>query len=489
MYFFNDLTKQLKDLCTSGLAISPWLAGVDGTGRFDPIIFEIIDSAALDFTAIHWTEEERIKAFGILPVHERLPRTALYETIASTAVLLANDRTGYLDVEENLSREVIQMVENFVTKYGLGTFVQIYCLVTSYENQNALAYYKSIPEKEFLLGHWHRPWIDYTLTDELVLGTLLQNYQIVIRKNRRYVEMSDQGYEAFRKTGEILNKSGYLEHRMHWLHISQFNLFDDYETMAHAIWPESISLRQRFLEWSGIKSGMKVLELGCADGEFTFDGGLAQLVGPTGRVISIDPSARMIARAETKRCNLDVDWVEFRKGKAECLPFDDGTFDAVIGVGFLHFTDLEVALREMKRVTHSNGIVASFHPLKARLDVEFFQQWFSPLLELSVQRKEPPKDFLLFPNQAPLAFESAGFHNVIKDEAPLITLFHDPDKVIQHFIYGVGWFQEELSMLPWRARKEIVELLRQRGHEIITNYPKDELVFTFPMQMVKGEVI
>ena len=57
--------------------------------------------------------------------------------------------------------------------------------------------------------------------------------------------------------------------------------------------------------------------------------------------IGIDPAAKLLKKAKAPVI----------KGKAECLPFPDKTFDIVISVTAIHhFDDVEKSLKEMKRV-------------------------------------------------------------------------------------------------------------------------------------------
>ena len=487
MFIYPDLIDEFREFEAAGLVISPWLAGVNGNGRFDASIFEMLDEGIRSFAIRSWTEWERLHVLNDLPSPEKLPRTAMYEIVASTAVLMAHERTGGLEVDELLAAEALEKTVAFAQQHGFSKLLQLYMIATSWENQNAIAYYGSIPEREFLPGHWHRPWVDYDLGEELLFGTLLGNYRIDIIDGHRFVALTDEGRESLRLGHDILEKSGYLAQRLRMLRISQLSRFTDYEQLSAEIWPNASELRREFLDWSGIEPGMRVLELGCANGVFTFAGGLAERVGPTGHIIGIDPSAGMIKRAWQQQRSRGVDWAEFRQARAEELPFDDGVFDAAIGVGFLHFTDLDLAAREMRRVTKPGGIVASFHPLKSQiLNEPAMREWFLPILELKGDHQAQSRDFTLFPEQAPQAFKAAELLDLVVDERRLTTIFQDPDKVIRHFMYGVGWLQEELSTLPWKAREDIIETVRKRGKEIGRKYPPEELVSYFPMQMLRG---
>ena len=483
-----ELDHTLRTLYGSGLVISPWLAGVDNRDRFDSGVFERLDLEARELAATHWTEAEKIDNFGTLPIPEKFPRIATYETVASTAVFLAHERTGDLLVNEGLALEALRRVENFISAHGFGTLLQAYRFITAYENLNALKYYGSIPEREFLLGSWHRPWIDYTLHDDLLIGGLLDRWQIVIRDNRRHVELTEQGHKTYEELQEVLERSGHFIRQVRLLQISQFNLFTDFENLAEQLLPQSMPLRRFLIDWSCIEQGMKVLDVGCGSGALTIEAGLADRVGPTGKMIGIDPSTGMLNRAKSKLQLKQMPWVEFMVGKAEELPFEDGAFDVVIGSAFLHFTNREAALKEMRRVTRSGGTVVSWHPLIFDFHIPFFHKWFFPIFKFAAKREKQPKSFLFTAEEGLAAFETAGLVGIESKHPPFPMLFHDPEKVIKHMINGVGLFQEELGDLPWKARQDIINELHDLGHLVCKEYPPEERIIYLPNQMLKGIV-
>lgn len=469
--------------------ISPWLVGLDIPNRFDVEIFEFLDSESRSFAAVYWTDEERIRAFQDLPVADRLARTAIYEITASTAVSLAHQWLGQVAVTLDLARKAFELMEQFVSDYGFATLIQIYSMVTSYENQHALEYYGCIPERDFVTGAWHRPWVDYSLSDELLFGVFVGNYQIVMKEGKRCVLITNQGRSMLRMTEKILEETGYLATRIRQIHISRFNLYFDYDKVAQEIWPDFANLRQRFLDFAHVLPRTTVLELGCADGIFTFEGGLAKQIGPEGQLFAIDPSSGMIARAETKRQRLSANWVSFVKASAEQLPFADHTFDAAIGIGFLHFTDMPVALKEIYRVTRAGGVVASVHPTYFNpWDVPFFREWFEPVLCSAEKRSEKfPRSYLEQPDIIIERFLNAGFVHVEWVNYGFPTRFFDPVKVIENFIFGVGWFQEELATLPWKARQDLILELKERGRRVCEQFPEEVRLLFFPNQMVRAK--
>jgi ubiquinone/menaquinone biosynthesis C-methylase UbiE len=70
-------------------------------------------------------------------------------------------------------------------------------------------------------------------------------------------------------------------------------------------------------------------------------------------VYGVDMSDGMLAQAKARTS--DVQW---RKGPAEHLPFEDETLDAVVTTSAFHFFDQPAALREFHRVLAPGGLVA-----------------------------------------------------------------------------------------------------------------------------------
>jgi SAM-dependent methyltransferase len=81
---------------------------------------------------------------------------------------------------------------------------------------------------------------------------------------------------------------------------------------------------------------------------------LSDRLGPS-KVHAVDPSPPFVAAAAA-RCP----GVHVRRGVAEDLPFDDGTFDAALAQLVVHFMQDPVAgLREMARVVRPGGTVGA----------------------------------------------------------------------------------------------------------------------------------
>lgn len=102
-------------------------------------------------------------------------------------------------------------------------------------------------------------------------------------------------------------------------------------------------------ELAGIESGHTVLDLGSGAG---LDAFVARtLVGETGRVIGVDMTESMIAKARANAAKLHYDNVEFRPGDLEALPVESDSIDVVISNCVLNLVpDKAVAFAEIYRV-------------------------------------------------------------------------------------------------------------------------------------------
>ena len=103
--------------------------------------------------------------------------------------------------------------------------------------------------------------------------------------------------------------------------------------------------------------GLTVLDLGSGGGIDCFLA--AQRVGPTGRVIGVDMTAKMIERARANQEKIGLNNVEFRLGEIEHLPVADASVDVVISNCVINLSpDKPQVFSEIHRVLRSGGRVA-----------------------------------------------------------------------------------------------------------------------------------
>jgi ubiquinone/menaquinone biosynthesis C-methylase UbiE len=117
-------------------------------------------------------------------------------------------------------------------------------------------------------------------------------------------------------------------------------------------------LRRGFLSLAGVKTGMRVLDVGCGTGVVTRD--VARRVGARGTVVGVDPSSALLAVAR-RRARLEESGARpsFRQGDGLALPFASASFDVALAVTvLLHVPGSDRVLGEMARVTRPGGRVA-----------------------------------------------------------------------------------------------------------------------------------
>lgn len=100
---------------------------------------------------------------------------------------------------------------------------------------------------------------------------------------------------------------------------------------------------------SSIRTGSRVLDVGCGSGEFLREVGRLGAVG-----FGIDPARGMVELARRTAPHADI-----RVGTDENLPWADGAFDVVTAINALQFADDTLAaLAEFTRVAVPGGLVA-----------------------------------------------------------------------------------------------------------------------------------
>jgi SAM-dependent methyltransferase len=114
----------------------------------------------------------------------------------------------------------------------------------------------------------------------------------------------------------------------------------------------SSPLAPQFADVAGVAAGQRVLDVGCGPGALTTE--LVARLGPAA-VTAADPSESFVAAVQKRHPGVGV-----RRAAAEQLPFGDRVFDAALAQLVVHFmADPVVGLREMARVTRTDGVVAA----------------------------------------------------------------------------------------------------------------------------------
>ena len=110
--------------------------------------------------------------------------------------------------------------------------------------------------------------------------------------------------------------------------------------------------RGEVLRRAGLTAGMRVIDVATGTGPVA--AAAHAIVGPSGRVIGIDPSGGMLRVAVQKAAG-----ARFVQAVGEALPVRDETFDMLtMGYALRHVSDLRKAFAEYRRVLKPGGQVA-----------------------------------------------------------------------------------------------------------------------------------
>jgi arsenite methyltransferase len=127
-----------------------------------------------------------------------------------------------------------------------------------------------------------------------------------------------------------------------------------------------------------LRAGEHVVDVGSGAGLDSLIA--ARMVGASGRVIGVDMTPAMVAKARRSAAETGMRNVEFQEGYAESLPVPDAWADVVISNGVLNLMpDKAAALREMARVLKPGGrlqigdiLVQTAVPEDARADISLW---------------------------------------------------------------------------------------------------------------------
>lgn len=140
---------------------------------------------------------------------------------------------------------------------------------------------------------------------------------------------------------------------------------EGYKSYTRDTWnesaPEYAPVRRNLDKWNGHlmaraapRPGQRILDVACGDGEPALS--LARAVLPTGKVVAVDLSERMIGIACDRAQQARVANADFQVMDAEKLELPDASFDLVTcRFGLQIVTDPDAAIAEMLRVLKPGG--------------------------------------------------------------------------------------------------------------------------------------
>lgn len=474
-----DVTEDMRLLLGQAVFFDPWLGAL--TERdLDPRAEFALEEHIAAFLAQYWTAQEKARSLGAMPIYDHLVhevlRTAALSTFCMRGVYEGLPR---VPDEEGVHRIFVELAE-FADRHGVGPFVRSALSVLAYENILAIEYFDGMREDDFLTGRLHRPWVEKPLDDELSVMLAVGTCEIVLRDDVRFILVTDYGRERLADLSQSLQAAGYLSRRVQALYIAHFDEQGaDYDHIFDRLVPSVSLVRRQFLDFCRVEPGSRVLEIGSGTGLFTVDSGLAAQVGERGIVYALDPSPEMTLVAKRRVREHGLRNVRFLFGRAEQVPFEDGSFDAVIGCLALHFTDARQALSEALRLLVPGGSVSMFWSLPWDLKrIPVFAEWIAPLQRMMRQPKESG-----FTDRRFLPMEDAnrlladlGYVDIEVREVRLQHELHHVEDTVRA-ILSLSIYQREFEHLPWAAREDLIRLLLARGEELVQRRGKAAFSF------------
>jgi demethylmenaquinone methyltransferase/2-methoxy-6-polyprenyl-1,4-benzoquinol methylase len=106
--------------------------------------------------------------------------------------------------------------------------------------------------------------------------------------------------------------------------------------------------RREALDRARLKPGTRVLDVGTGTGLLARE--IVHRLGPSSYIVGLDPSWNMMAVGRVRSS------IALVQGLGECLPFPNGSFDAVtMGYALRHVPDLDQTFEEYRRVLKPGG--------------------------------------------------------------------------------------------------------------------------------------
>jgi SAM-dependent methyltransferase len=216
-------------------------------------------------------------------------------------------------------------------------------------------------------------------------------------------------------------------------------------------------LADEFLDWLSLPAHLRWLDVCCGSGVLTE--AIVNCCAPA-QVAGVDASPQQVEFARAHRAQPAV---SFETGDAMALPFAEASFDvAVCGLGLNFVPSPERALREMRRVTVPEAVIAVYvwdYAEGARFLREFWDA--AAAVDPEALAYDQAERFpLCNPDAVWNLFEHAGVEQVTVRALEVITRFTSFDDYWQPILTGQGSAPNYLATRTELTQSRIRERLR-----------------------------
>jgi arsenite methyltransferase len=232
--------------------------------------------------------------------------------------------------------------------------------------------------------------------------------------------------------------------------------------------------------------GLTVLDLGCATGFPLFE--LAQALGPSSRVVGIDPWGRALERASFKRRVLELETAFLVRGDGVALPFRDESFDRVVSnLGINNFDDPAAVLRETHRVLSPGGCVVLTSNVTGHMR-ELYDVFREILEERhdseALRRLEANETHRLSAERIGEMLAVAGFSSTRTVEEAFTMRYLDGSALVRHSLVRIGFLDGWRTVAGTAREAEILGELERRLNEKAAR--DGDLRMTVPMLYIEA---
>lgn len=427
-----------------------------------------------------WSPQQRLHLFGDMLLPPDLAREALSIAYTNTAAL-----AGAFSPEGTLLRyaarytlyaEIDERLERFILAHGLGPLLRVFWIHRMFEHYRALEFYHPMAEVDFATGRLHLPAFPDFCRQDLLWAVATGRVSVKRVDDRVCVVMTRRGrerWEAGRRfwdEAHALEERERLRQRLAWLRRGA-----TYETILDRIAPDHQEVRARFYRTTGIWPGAVVLDVGAGHGPgITAPGGVADLVGPRGQVIALDPQEhplRVLAENARRRGLRNVRTLV---GVGERMPLASSSVDIVLSQGSLHFMHVEAFLAEAHRVLRPGGVLALTFPLPGYGSKAPYFREAMALAAALADSQAPWAQLLPDPERVRAAVTAAGFDITCVDQMEGRNDFTEPQDLALFLLETVRLLQRGLSNLPWAAQRERIQQIQGQLALLADRFPPAE---------------